>query len=142
MKLRLIEEAQIRSHFPLLRQLRDHLPEEELWAIYQAAKKESGYALWGAFEGEDCLGLMGIRILTDFVHGRHLYIDDLVVAENARSKGIGALLLAEAEALARKEGCKQLRLCTGIHNDRGKTFYEKNGLELRAVAYKKKLPPA
>lgn len=139
MKFRLIEEAEARAHFPLLQQLRDHLSEEELWVIYQAAKKESGYALWGAFEGNDCLGLMGVRILTDFVHGWHLYIDDLVVAGSARSKGIGALLLEEAKRLAGAQGCSQIRLCTGIQNERGKSFYERNGLSLRAVAYKAKV---
>lgn len=134
-----IEEAKVRAYLPLLRQLRDHLSEEELWAIYQAAKKESGYCLYGAFEREGCLGLMGARTLTDFVHDRHLYIDDLVVAESARSRGIGAFLLAEAKRLAVSQGCSQIRLCTGIQNERGKSFYERNGLALRAVAYKAKL---
>lgn len=139
MEFRVLEDSQVRQVFPLLRQLRDHLSEGELWNLYQAAKKESGYALWGAFQGEACLGLMGVRILTDFVHGRHLYIDDLVVSETARSKGIGALLLAEAKKLALNQACSQIRLCTGIQNERGKSFYERNGLALRAVAYKAKV---
>lgn len=139
MQFRLLEETQVRGIFPLFKQLREHLNEAEFWRIYQAAKKEGGYALWGAFEGEACMGLLGVRILTDFVHGRHLYIDDLVVAEAARSKGIGAFLLAEARRLAGEQGCSQIRLCTGIQNERGKAFYERNGLSLRAVAYKAKL---
>jgi ribosomal protein S18 acetylase RimI-like enzyme len=138
-EFRKLEDTQVRSELPLLRQLREHLSEEELWGLYQAAQKESGYTLWGAFDQSHCLGLMGARILTDFVHGRHLYIDDLVVAESARSKGIGAYLLSEAKKLASAEGCAQLRLCTGIQNERGKSFYERNGLSLRAVAYKAKL---
>lgn len=82
---------------------------------------------------------MGYRVLCDFVHGRHLYIDDLVTDENIRSKGYGATLLKEAEKIAQENGCTNLRLCTGIDNDRGKTFYEKNNWNLRAVVYKKKL---
>jgi ribosomal protein S18 acetylase RimI-like enzyme len=139
MEFRLIEEAQVRPFFPLLRQLRDHLAEEELWALYQTARAEGGYRIWGAFARGECLGLMGARILTDFVHGRHFYIDDLVVAETARSQGVGAFLLAEAKKLARELGCAQIRLCTGVGNDRGKSFYERNGLSLRAVAYKAKI---
>jgi len=36
---------------------------------------------------------MGYRLLHDFVHGRHLYIDDLVVTSRLRSSGLGAELL-------------------------------------------------
>jgi hypothetical protein len=41
--------------------------------------------------------------------------------------------------LAKELDCKGLRLCTGIENEQGKKFYERNGWSLRAVAYKKKL---
>lgn len=82
---------------------------------------------------------MGYRIITDFVHGRHLYIDDLVTSEEVRSQGHGATLLKYAEAMAKQKGCSNLRLCTGIDNEGGKRFYEKNSWNLRAVVYKKKL---
>ena len=36
------------------------------------------YRLYGIFEDAQCRALIGIRRLVDFLHGPHLYIDDLV----------------------------------------------------------------
>lgn len=127
---------ELRSVFPLMQQLRPHLNESEFVDLIRTAMRESRYQLLGFFEQNQCQGLMGYRILTDLVHGRHLYIDDLVVDENIRSKGLGAKLLAQAKEIARSENCKRLRLCTGADNDRGKNFYDRNGWKLRAVVYK------
>ncbi len=82
---------------------------------------------------------MGYRISYDFVHGKHIYVDDLVTSENHRSQSYGAMLLKHAEDLAKEHNCTNLRLCTGIDNDRGKRFYERNLWSLRAVVYKKKI---
>ena len=90
-------------------------------------------------EGNRLTGYMGGRIITDFVHGRHLYIDDLVVDREARSRGTGSLLLKEAEAWAGREGCRGLRLCTGVENEGAKRFYAREGWTARALAFKKKL---
>jgi hypothetical protein len=35
--------------------------------------------------------------------------------------------------------CDGLRLCTGIENESGKRFYEREGWTLKAVAFKKKI---
>lgn len=127
---------ELKSVFPLMKQLREHLNEEQFVSLIQSAMAESRYQLLGFFENGKCQGLMGFRILTDLVHGRHLYIDDLVVDQNLRSKGLGAKLLSKAKDIAKAENCKRLRLCTGADNDRGKNFYERNGWKLRAVVYK------
>jgi ribosomal protein S18 acetylase RimI-like enzyme len=82
---------------------------------------------------------MGHRVLHDFVHGKHLYIDDLVTTVSHRSKGIGALLLKRAEVDAQQLGCQSLRLCAGVSNEDGKRFYEKQQWQFRSVVYKKKL---
>jgi len=126
----------LRSVFPLMKQLREHLDQTQFVDLVQSAMRDSRYQLLGFFENGACQGLMGFRILTDLVHGRHLYIDDLVVAENTRSNGLGTKLLAKAKEIARTENCKRLRLCTGTENSRGKNFYERNGWKMRAVVFK------
>ena len=128
-----------RSVFPILKELRTHLDEAEYLRLLKAAQETGGYKLLAAFDQTECTGLMGYRIIHDFVHGRHLYVDDLVVREKLRSKGLGSAFLAKAKALAAAENCTGLRLCTGAENADGRRFYEKNGWALRAVAYKIKL---
>src|SRR6476659_4411413 len=83
--------------YPVLRELRTHIDEAAFLEVMSEAR---GYRLFGAFEEGRCVAVMGCRVLVDFVHGKHLYGDDLVVAEAARARGIGAKFLAFAEALA------------------------------------------
>lgn len=127
------------STWPILQQLRGHLVESEALELWQAAAYESGYSLWGAEVTGSLVGLLGGRILVDFVHGRHFYIDDLVVADGKRSSGAGAKMLHWAESYAREQGCKGLRLCTGVDNAAGIRFYERENWRLRAHAFKKQL---
>lgn len=125
--------------FELLKQLRPHLTFETFSELINEAKKTGTYELIALEENNNLVALMGYRVICDFVHGRHLYIDDLVTSEKVRSKGYGAILLRHAEGIAKEKGCSNLRLSTGIDNERGKKFYEKNDWNLRSVVYKKKL---
>jgi ribosomal protein S18 acetylase RimI-like enzyme len=121
----------------LLRQLRTELSFSEFNELRSEANLRDHYTLIGAFEDNQCLGVMGYRILFDFVHGKHLYVDDLVVSPLSRSQGIGASLLGHAEKIAEENKCRGLRLSTGLENERGRRFYEKEGWVLRSVSYKK-----
>lgn len=137
--IRPVSESELASVFQLMRELRPHLTEKSFNEIYQSAKKADGYALYGYYQNSECIGLMGARFLSDYVHGFHLYIDDLVTSAKARSKGIGAELLKFAENLAKEKNCTGLRLCTGVDNKDGMRFYEREGWASRAVVYKKKV---
>ncbi len=133
-------EDKAKDFFELLRQLRPQLNFPTFIDLLKKAQESGGYQLEGflAPNGE-LIALLGYRLSYDFVHGKHVYIDDLVTAEKHRSQNYGAQLLERAEEIARAQGCTNLRLCTGIDNDRGKRFYEKNLWALRAVVYKKKI---
>lgn len=124
--------------FEVMRQLRPHLNYEDYILIYQEAHQSDGYEIVALEEQREVVALMGYRVLSDFVRGRHLYIDDLVTREDRRSRGLGAILLNYAENLAPKLNCKTLRLCTGLENTGGIKFYEKNGWTRRSLAYIKK----
>lgn len=125
--------------YSIIKELRKDLSFSDYLSVYENAHKADGYEM-ATLEGEgQVFAAMGFRILHDFVHGKHLYIDDLVVTEGQRSKGHGATLLRYAEKLGENLGCKILRLCTGIENEMGKKFYERNDWNLRAVVFKKKL---
>lgn len=132
-------ELELKECFPILQELRPHLKFEEFLDIYKQSQKHDGYEIICIRKNNEVVALMGYRILYDFVRGRHLYIDDLVTTEKVRSTGLGAKLLKYAEELAPKLGCKVLRLCTGIENEKGIKFYEKNNWTKRAYAYTKKI---
>lgn len=131
--------AGLERAYPLLRELRTELAFTDFIDLYEKARRADEFRLVGAFDGDVCVGLMGYRVLHDFVHGRHLYIDDLVTTGSRRSTGVGARLLNHAEKEARRLDCQGLRLCTGIANESARRFYEREGWEAKSVAFKKKI---
>ncbi|MDQ3069158.1 MAG: GNAT family N-acetyltransferase [Acidobacteriota bacterium] len=137
----MIQEVVEGEHWPaayaLMRQLRRALSQTDFTARYREAHRRDDYRLYGVFEDGQCVALLGIRRLVDFLHGPHLYIDDLVVADGARSRGLGATLLAFAERLSSDAGSAGLRLCTGIDYQPARRFYDREGWKALAVAYKK-----
>jgi GNAT superfamily N-acetyltransferase len=129
----------LEKFYPVMKELRKDLSFENYCMLYNEANKTDGYQIVAIEDDGKVLAVMGYRILHDFVHGKHVYIDDLVSTESHRSKGLGAKLLEYAEVIAREFNCRGLRLCTGIENELGKKFYERHGWSLGSVAYKKKL---
>ena len=132
-------EADLERCYTIIQELRPHLSYQEYLAIYADSHKADGYEIVAIEEGGRVIAAMGYRYLSDFVRGKHIYIDDLVTTEKIRSRGLGAELLKFAEDLARSNGIGFPRLCTGIENDRGVKFYERNKWVKRAYAYTKKL---
>lgn len=62
-------------------------------------------------------------------------IGSLVVAEDARGRGVGALLVRDAAVLARAEGCATLELTTGRQRHAAHAFYEALGFVWTARRY-------
>ena len=125
--------------YEVLKELRSGLSLEDFHLVYSQAKERDQFTLVAIFRGRECIAVMGLRVLYDFIHGKHLYIDDLVVTETQRSKGLGKNLLGYAELLASQQACNGLRLCTGSAALSAQDFYQANGWESRAVVFKKGL---
>ncbi|MGZ3773059.1 MAG: GNAT family N-acetyltransferase [Pseudobdellovibrionaceae bacterium] len=129
----------VKNLYPLIKELRVNLSLEDFLGIYEYANTKNDYQIVAIEKEQTVIALMGYRILYDFVHGKHLYIDDLIITKVERNKGYGRILLTYAETIAKESQCNGLRLCTGIDNENGKKFYERQNWKLRAVVFKKKL---
>lgn len=138
-KIEELRGEQIAKVFPLVKELRTHLDLEAYLRLVKEAQIRDDYRLVGITRDEFCYGVMGYRILYDLTHGKHLYVDDLVITKDMRSQGLGHLLLDHARKVAMEEGCTGMRLCTGIENEDARRFYERKGWEARALAYKMRL---
>lgn len=60
-------------------------------------------------------------------HRPQARVNDLVVTERARGRGVGAALLSRAEELARKRGCFRLALVTAAWREQTIAFYGRQG---------------
>jgi ribosomal protein S18 acetylase RimI-like enzyme len=83
-----------------------------------------------AREGEDILGsltLVVFRIPT----GLRAWIEDVVVDESARGKGVGAALNRHAIDVARAHGCKTVDLTSRPSREVANRLYQRLGFEAR-----------
>lgn len=68
------------------------------------------------------------------------WIPDLVVSAQARRRGAGRAMLAEAERLARERGCWQLTLESGYPRKEAHVMYEAFGMHNEGYYFAKPLP--
>jgi GNAT superfamily N-acetyltransferase len=115
-------DARVSAVYPVMRELWTELSEEDFDAIY-AAEYPHGYRIAAIFEGDECRAAAGYRILTNFVSGRHVYVDDLITAEQWRSHGYGRLLNKYLLELARNEGCTSVQLDSNVRRREAHRFY-------------------
>jgi GNAT superfamily N-acetyltransferase len=59
-------------------------------------------------------------------------IDEFFVLPEARSRGVGARLLATAEAALARQGCVRLQLQLSVDNEAARAFYEHRGYVARS----------
>ncbi len=129
-------EEELARLYPIFIELRTGLSYPNYLAIYQQAHTVNGLTMVGLEREGEVVAVMGYRMLIDFTHGKHLYIDDLVTTAHLRSQGLGEQLLAYAKEQAHALGCRSIRLCTGIDNLLAQKFYQKHQMEIKAVALK------
>ena len=127
-------DDEIRAAYPIVRQLRDSLDLSAF--LHRVTKaKQGGYRLFCSRSREGIVGAIGLRIQDDLCWGHNLYVDDLVVDANLRSKGIGEFLMRFAEKLARSEECQCVRLASGISRTEAQRFYERLGYRKTSFAF-------
>jgi len=85
-------------------------------------------AVWVAEESDRLVGYLVAATLLSLEHGGLMAeVDELFVLEEARSRGIGARLLAAGEAALAARGCVRLQLQLGADNGVARAFYEGRG---------------
>jgi GNAT superfamily N-acetyltransferase len=102
-------------------------------------QRPAGYRLAGAFAdgAEEAAAVAGFRVNEFLAWGRHLYVDDLVTAEAHRGRGHADRLFAWLEAEARREGCAELHLDSGVGEERqdAHRFYFRHGLRIASFHF-------
>ena len=87
------------------------------------------------------MGFVAFHVIDRFeVDDRFVRIVALVVDPGVRERGIGRLLMADAERVAREEGCAYLEITAGHHRPEARQLYESLGYEAGVAAYLRKRP--
>lgn len=120
-------DDEIARCYPVLAELRPHLQTAEFVATIRGLAARTGFRLAYLSDG-DVKAVAGYRV-SEWLHaGKYLEIEDLVTTSAARSSGYGGQLFDWLVAEARREGCRQLRLLSGVKRTDAHRFYERKGM--------------
>lgn len=122
--------------------------EDAARAAYLAWLDAPDLHAWVAEVDGAVVGLVDLQFLPRLnFDGPQAWIPDLIVTEQARSRGAGAALLGAAETAARERGAFALTLESANWRTRAHAFYRREGMEDGAKSFLKVLadvqwPPA
>jgi GNAT superfamily N-acetyltransferase len=116
-------DAEIAAAYPLARQLRDRI-REDTFLTEVRRQAIQGYRLYGGFEAGRLVALAGVRRSHTLARGEHLFVDDLVTAEEVRGRGHGRVMLEWLGLQAAAEGIPRIYLDSRAT---AKGFYERVG---------------
>jgi GNAT superfamily N-acetyltransferase len=132
-------DARLADVYPVMHELRTELTRSDFDARY-AAGYPDGYRVVGLFADGECRAAAGYRVMTNFVRGRVLYIDDLVTSAAWRSHGYGRALNDYLVGVARGAGCDHLSLDSGTQRTQAHRFYFREGYVVTSFHFGRALP--
>lgn len=97
--------------------------------------------VWVAEAGARVIGMCTVQIYISTAEGGRVgLVEDVIVAEDYRGRGIGRAMLAKLEQWAQHQGLLRLQLLADRHNQRALAFYQRHGWQqTQLVALRKPL---
>lgn len=135
-KLTTIEE--MLPHFGLIKELTTSLTPEEYRSLLENMLPNNYYQI-ATYDHDTCIAVSGYWIGTKLYCGKYLEIDNFIVADSHRSKGIGKLVIDRLTEEAKANDCKMIMLDAYVENFRAHHFYYREGFIARGFHYLKKL---
>jgi len=140
MQIREAKESDIETILSLYSSLEDKdegLSKEKAIEIFEKMKTYPYHKVYVVENEGKIVGTFVLTILDYFAHNgkRAGVLEDVVVDERERSKGIGKLMLNFAIEECRKNNCYKLALSSNIKRERAHSFYEKNGFKLHGYSF-------
>jgi len=115
--------------FPIMVQLRTTLTQEEFIERVKTQQK-NGYNLAFLKDKGKVVAVSGFRISHCLAWGKFLYLDDLVTDSDNRSKGYGDKLFNYLIEYAKKKGCREFHLDSGVQIFPAHRFYLKKNMNI------------
>ena len=72
-------------------------------------------------------------------HTKKIYIDQLVIKEDQRGKGLGKLLINEIEQIAKNENCKRIEFDCWAFNNNAFEMYKHLGYKEQLIKFEKEV---
>ncbi len=122
-------DADIALSHAVMSQLRPGIPPAD-YLDRVRRQQAQGYRLAMVEHLDRVVAVAGFRQVECLAWGRALYVDDLVTDEGARSGGHGRLLFQWLVTEARRGGCRELHLDSGVQRFGAHRFYLSNRMDI------------
>jgi GNAT superfamily N-acetyltransferase len=133
-------DAEILACFPAMKLLRPHLKDaQELLLRARRQMHECGWRLVYVEERGVVVGCASFRIAEFLAWGKTIYVDDLVVLESHRGRGIANALMQWIKATGEANGCSEYHLDSGTSRHAAHRFYHRIGFSISAFHFAQKL---
>jgi GNAT superfamily N-acetyltransferase len=128
-------DTEIQACFSTLSELRPNLVESS-FVLQINEMIQGGYQLaYSVDKTGNVVAVAGFRIYTNLFMGKHLYVDDLVTKETARSQGHGEKLIHWLKQLAADQQCNHIHLDSGTHRGHAHKFYFREGFSIASFHF-------
>ncbi len=125
--------------FPVMRQLRPDLSEDE-FVQRVARQRPQGYQLLAASIEGEVVAVAGFRVLDNLAWGRFLYVDDLVTGDAHRSHGFGGQLLDWLVGYCQENAIAELHLDSGVQRFGAHRFYLDHRMDITSHHFAVQIP--
>lgn len=124
--------AEILRVHRVMRELRPHHTDQRAFVRQVQRQMREGFRLAYLESEQEIRAAAGYRMYELLFSGRTLYVDDLVSRELDRSQGFGGQLFDWLIEEARRGGCRELTLDSGVHRFDAHRFYLKKRMKIAA----------
>jgi GNAT superfamily N-acetyltransferase len=121
--------------FAVMRELRPTLTSADDFIERVHVQQGEGYELALLEEDQTVVTVAGFRVQHILATGLTLYVDDLVTAASARSRGHGKTMIDFLITLARDRGCESFSLDSGTHRQDAHAFYLRERLRISSFHF-------
>ena len=141
MEIRKVTLNDIDSVFELLNQLYKNKIRYEIFSeIYKSKLEDNNSYYIVAVEDDKIVGVLISEIQVKIHRAKkQCFVDDLIVDENYRNRGIGRQLLQNAVDYAKDQDCEVIELTSYRDNVNAHRFYENNGFKKHSYKFKQYL---
>ena len=142
MEIRECRRADFEQILTLLHQLwpKKSLDRERLRRAYNRRLRSRDQFHVCATIDSEVIGFCSLTVKSSLSQQGYLgSVDELVVDEQHRGRGVGTILLHRITTIAMKNGCQGIELDSDLHRKDAHSFYEKHGFTKRAHLYAKEL---
>jgi ribosomal protein S18 acetylase RimI-like enzyme len=124
----LVSKQELVACYEVMKELRPKLINADSFANQVISMQKNGYQLLAAVENGFPIALAGYREVEMLVHGKFIYVDDLITCSDKRGQGLGERLLKLIFEMATEKRFNKVVLDTGIGNSLAQRFYYRMGM--------------